>query len=41
MIDGMVKKIISREANVVLKIYKPLIRHHIEYSTQTLGSRVV
>ena len=34
MIGWIVKNFISREANVVLKIYKILIRPHTEYCTQ-------
>ena len=34
MIDRMLRNLISREANVVLKIHKTLLRLHIEYCTQ-------
>ena len=41
MIGWVVRNLISREANVVFKIHKTLIRHHIKYCTQawTLESR--
>ena len=35
MLGWLVRNIISRETNVVLKIYLTLIRPHIEYSTDT------
>ena len=38
MIGWMVRNFISKEANVVLKICKTLIKPHIDYST--LGSSV-
>ena len=34
MIDRMLRNLISREANVVLKIHKTLLRLHIEYCSQ-------
>ena len=34
MISRMVRNPISREANIILKIYKILIRPHIEYGAQ-------
>ena len=37
MIGSMVRHFISREANVVLKIYKILIRLHIVSYTQALS----
>ena len=37
IIDWMDRNFISEKANVVLKIYKILIRPRIEYCTQTLG----
>ena len=35
MIDWMVRNFISRVANVVLRIYKTLMRPHREYCTQS------